>query len=267
MSSRNLPIGVFDSGVGGLTVVNNILRVMPGESIVYFADSKYFPYGTRTEEEIKSFSERITRFLVNKGVKAIVVACNTASSTAIKEIKNVAQDTPVFGMIQYGAKYATKTTRNNKVCIISTPLTAKKHAYRNEIKRMNPAIEVFEVGSQDLVNLVEDGILHNQYAQSLTQERLREPLSKGVDTLVLGCTHFPFLERVVRSVVGENVSVLDPSHYLVTQLKEFLEKRGLLSDKLISKIELYTSGKLGDFLEKVSLFLGNVKFDAFAVDI
>lgn len=254
MVSRNSPIGVFDSGVGGLTVVNNIVKVLPNESIIYFADSKNFPYGTRNEEEVRFFSKRIAKFLVSKEVKAIVVACNTASSIAINDIKEIAKDIPVFGMIQYGSIYAVKTSKAKKICIISTPLTAKKHAYKNEILKLDNSIEVFEVGSQDLVNLVEDGVLQNSYAQALAKERLKEPIKNGIDTLVLGCTHFPFLEKVVTSVVDKNISVIDPSYYLSIKLKEYLEKRDFLNKGRSEKL-FFTTGDKKEFLDKTRMFL------------
>lgn len=266
MMDSNLPIGIFDSGVGGLTVVNNILKIMPNEGIIYLADSKNFPYGTKSEEEIKSFSKRITKFLVSKRIKALVVACNTASSTAIEEIRAIAHELPVFGMIQYGAKYAIKTTKNKKICIISTPLTAKKHAYKNEIEKLDKDVEVFEVGSQDLVNLVEDGIIQNQYAQTLTKERLKEPLKNNIDTLVLGCTHFPFLEKVVKSVTGDEIKVIDPSDFLAEKIKEYLEKKGLINKAGFQRI-FFTTGEKEDFLEKTKLFIKFIPDKVLKVDI
>lgn len=254
MDNRS-PIGIFDSGVGGLTVVNNILKAMPNESIIYFADSINFPYGTRSEKEIKFFSKRIAKFLISQGVKALIIACNTASSTAINEVKEVAGRIPVFGMIQYGSLYALKTSKNKKIGIISTPLTAKKHAYKNEIQRNAPESKVFEVGSQDLVNLVEDGITQNQYALALAKERLEEPIRRGIDTLVLGCTHFPFLSKVVKQIVGSNIYVIDPSDYLAEKVKEYIEKQGLCNDYKPPIRNYYTTGDEKDFLEKTKIFL------------
>jgi glutamate racemase len=248
------PIGIFDSGVGGLTVVNNISKVLPNESIIYFADSKNFPYGIKTELEVKSFAKRIVRFLMDKEVKTIIVACNTVSSIAIPELVDMAKPIPIFGMIQAGAKYALKIAKNKRIGVISTPLTAKKHAYKTEILKISPDAVVFEVGSQELVNLVEDGITQNSSAYDLAKERLNCPLSERIDTLVLGCTHFPFLYKVVKSVAGEGVTVIDPSDYLALEVKSFLVKRGLLNSGPHHMI-YYTTGESEEFLDKTRIFL------------
>jgi len=259
----NSPIGVFDSGVGGLTVVNNLIKILPDENIIYFADSKNFPYGTKTEKEVIQFAEKITKFLICKGSKVIVVACNTVSSIAIPFLKELSKDIPVFGMIQAGALYAIKTSKNKRIGIISTPLTAQKHAYYNEIKKISPETEVFEVGSQEMVNLIEDGISYKQYAYRLTKEKLEEPLRNKIDTLILGCTHFPFLYNTVKDVVGSNVKVIDPSDFLVLEVKKFLEAEKLLNNGNIAQRAYFTSGDKKEFKEKMKIFLdypsGNVK--------
>ncbi|MGB9694955.1 MAG: glutamate racemase [Caldisericaceae bacterium] len=249
-----LPIGVFDSGVGGLTVVNNLLKLLPNEDIIYFADTKNFPYGTKTEDEVKSYADKVLRFLLNEKVKAVIVACNTVSSIAIPDLIDVAKPIPVFGMIQAGARYSLRSTKNKRIGVISTPLTAKKHAYKSEILRIDPHAAVFEVGSQELVNLVEDGNIENKSAFELAREKLQCPLSENIDTLILGCTHFPFLYTVVKSVVGGTVSVIDPSDYLVVQLRNYLSERNLFNSS--HRIDRYfTSGDKIEFLNKTRIFL------------
>lgn len=249
------PIGIFDSGVGGLSVVKNIIKVLPNENFIYIADSKHFPYGTKSAGEVRNFALRIIKYLLAQNVKAVIVACNTASSVAINEIKKSASPIPVFGMIQAGAQYAAKTTKNHKICVISTPLTQKKHTYLNEIKNINPSTEVFEVGSQEMVNLVENGIEHNEFAVNLTKENLKEPIEKGVDTIVLGSTHLPFLYRTVKSVAGESISVIDPSDFLIIQVKEFLNNNDLLNRKHLSERFFFTTGNREEFKEKMKVFL------------
>lgn len=251
-----LPIGVFDSGVGGLTVINNLSKVLPQENIIYFADTKHFPYGIKTEGEVKSYSKKIVSFLMSKRVKAVIVACNTVSSIALPELIEIAKPIPVFGMIQAGARYALKTTKNKRIGIISTPLTARKQAYKKEILALDPAAVTFEVGSQDLVNLVEDGNVDNQNAYDLAKEKLNCPLNENIDTLVLGCTHFPFLYTVVKSVAGTSVNVIDPSDYLVLQVKNYLADRNLFN-KTYGESLFFTSGDKEDFLNKTHVFLDN----------
>ncbi len=253
MDSKS-PIGVFDSGVGGLTVVNNLAKVLPDENVIYFADSKNFPYGTKTENEVKEFAKRILNFLLKREVKAIIVACNTVSSIAIPALTEIAKPVPVFGMIQAGAHYALKITKNKKIGVISTPLTAKKNAYKIELMKLDQRLQVFEVGSQELVNLVEDGVKQNEYAFRLANERLQRPIESGIDTLVLGCTHFPFLYKVVKKIAGDNIAVIDPSAYLVLKVKEFLEKRELLHIGIAHRI-YFTTGEREEFLDKTRIFL------------
>jgi len=265
-AEAKLPIGVFDSGVGGLTVVNNISRVLPEENIIYFADTKHFPYGIKTEGEVKSYAKKIVSFLLSKKIKAVIIACNTVSSIALPELVEIARPIPIFGMIQAGAHYAIKTTKNKRIGIISTPLTARKQAYKKEILALDPDAVVFEVGSQELVNLVEDGNVENKSAYVLAKEKLNCPLNENIDTLVLGCTHFPFLYTVVKSVAGVSVNVIDPSDYLVLQVKNYLAERNLFN-KIGGESLYFTSGNKSDFLNKTHVFLDNPPRKVESVDL
>lgn len=253
---RRSSIGIFDSGIGGLAVVNTISRVLEHESLVYVADSKNFPYGTKTKNQITQFSERIARFLLKKDVKAIIVACNTVSSIAMPFLKEISYPIPVFGMIQSGAILALKTTKNKKVGVISTPLTAASHAYKSEIQKLDDSIEVFEIGSQKMVNLVENGNKTRERAYELVEGKLQSMLSAKVDTLVLGCTHFPFLDKVVKSVVREGVKVVDPADELVLKLEEFLRAGSLINKSSGANTRMFfTTGMTEEFLIKAKLFL------------
>lgn len=252
---KNSFIGVFDSGVGGLGVVNTLLKILPTENYLYVADSSNYPYGTKTEEEIKKFSERVVRHLIGKNVKAIVVACNTVSSVAIPMLKEIAGEIPVFGMIQSGSKLALRVSENLKIGVISTPLTAKSHAYKKEILRLNKNAEVLEVGSQELVNLVEDGNQSNKYAYTLAQRKLSGIIESGADTLILGCTHFPFLYKVVKKVVGNDMKIVDPAYGVGNELKNYLQNRNLLSESEDPTRLFFTTGDKQTFLEKAKIFL------------
>lgn len=249
-------IGVFDSGIGGLAVVNTISRMLKHESLVYVADSKNFPYGTKTKNQITQFSERITRFLLKKDVKAIIVACNTVSSIAMPLLKEISYPVPVFGMIQSGAILAVKTTKNKKVGVVSTPLTAASHAYKREIQKLDDSIEVFEIGSQRMVNLVENGNKTRERAYELVKGKLQNVISAKIDTLVLGCTHFPFLDKVVKSVVGKDIKVVDPADELVLKLEKFLKANSLINKSLsVNTRTFFTTGMTEEFLIKAKLFL------------
>ncbi len=264
---RNSFIGVFDSGVGGLGVMNTLLKILPRENYIYIADSLNYPYGTKSKEEILSFSERITRYLLSNDVKAIVVACNTVSSVAIPHLMEIAGSVPIFGMIQSGAKLALSVSENFKIGVISTPLTARSHAYKKEILRLNRFAEVIEVGSQELVNLVEDGNNHNDYAYSLARSKLSSIMDAGADTLILGCTHFPFLFKVVNSVVGDSMKIVDPAFGVGNELKNFLKRHSILSKSENPERLFYTTGNRKDFLAKANIFLNVNVNDVRKLDI
>ena len=267
MADKNAFIGVFDSGVGGLGVLNTLLKILPDESYLYIADSAHFPYGTKSAEQIKEYSEKIVQFLLKKNVKAIVVACNTVSSVALPYLKEISGDVPVFGMVQSGAEIALKTTDNLRIGIISTPLTAKMHAYKNEIMSLNESAEVFEVGSQELVNLVEDGNAYKEEAYLLAKNKLSGVLGKKIDTLVLGCTHFPFLYKVVKKVVGNGVKVVDPASEVGNALMQFLVENNLSSDEKEHKRVFLTTGDTKNFLDKAKIFLNISVKDVEHIDI
>jgi glutamate racemase len=260
MVDKNSYIGIFDSGVGGLGVMNTLLKVLPSENFLYIADSVNFPYGIKTERQIVEFSSRIVHYLLLEKVKAIVVACNTVSSIAIPVLQRIAGNIPVFGMIQSGAELALEKTKNYKIGVISTPLTAKMHAYKREIQWRRRDTEVFEVGSQELVNLVEDGNSQKKAALLLARERLSGLINNGVDTLVLGCTHFPFLYKVVRSVVGGDVEIIDPADKVSMDLQNYLLEQGLTSDGDKASRFFLTTGDKNAFLEKAKIFL-NIDVD------
>jgi len=267
MADKNAFIGVFDSGVGGLGVLNTLLKILPNEGYLYVADSAHFPYGTKSVEQIKEYAESIVQFLLRKNVKAIVVACNTVSSVALPYLKEISGEVPVFGMVQSGAKIALKTTDNLRIGIISTPLTAKMHAYKNEIMKLNESAEVFEVGSQELVNLVEDGNTYKEEAYLLAKSKLYGVLNKKIDTLVLGCTHFPFLYKVVKRVVGRNVKVVDPATEVGNALMQFLSENNLYSDEKMRRRVFLTTGDTKSFLDKAKVFLNISVEDVKHIDV
>jgi glutamate racemase len=218
----NRPIGIFDSGVGGLTVVKEIFRVLPNESIVYLGDTARVPYGTKSLETIKRFSVENVEFLMRLDVKLIVVACNTASSISIPLLKKIFR-IPVLGVIRSGAERAVRATKNNRIGVIATSTTVRTNAYEKEIKNISRDKKVFSSSCPLFVPLAEEGWLDNDITYSVAKKYLA-PLSKrGIDTLVLGCTHYPLLKKVIARVMGGNVKIIDSASSVAEDVRRILE--------------------------------------------
>lgn len=235
------PIGVFDSGVGGLTVLREILRRLPNESTIYLGDNARAPYGTRTDDEVRRFSIQALDALARRDVKAIVVACNTSTSVALTDFRR-RYDLPVLGVVRPGASAAVLATRNRRVGVIATPATVRSRAYFNAIKDENPAVEVYEHATPALVPLVESGRFRGAEVEAtvrdslapLLGERNQEgdfifplPPSARIDTLLLGCTHYPLLLDVIEASVGGGVAIVDSATATASSLAELLLVNGL----------------------------------------
>jgi len=235
------PIGIFDSGVGGLTVLREILRRSPQESLTYLGDNARAPYGTRPDAEVRRFSIECLDRLVDQDVKALVVACNTSTAVALGEYRR-RYDIPVLGVIRPGAQAAALATRTRRVGVIATPATIRSHAYFDAIKEENPAVEVYEHATPTLVPLVEAGVLAGEAAMAAVAEALGPllgrrdergefihplPASAKVDTLLLGCTHYPLLRPIIQAAVGEGVAIVDSATATAGALAELLSVNGL----------------------------------------
>jgi glutamate racemase len=235
------PIGVFDSGVGGLTVLREIVRRSPHESTIYLGDNARAPYGVRPDEQVLTFSTQSLDALVERDVKALVVACNTSTAVGIAAFRR-RYDLPVLGVIRPGASAAALATRNRRVGVIATPATIRSHAYFNAIKDENPAVEVYEHATPDLVPMVEAGELSGPSAEAtfaaslaaLLGERdadgesiFPRPPGATIDTLLLGCTHYPLLSPIIAGIVGEGVAIVDSATATASALAELLSVNGL----------------------------------------
>ena len=235
------PIGVFDSGVGGLTVLREILRRSPNESTVYLGDNARAPYGTRPDDEVRTYSTQSLDALVERDVKAIVVACNTSTAVALGDFRR-RYDLPILGVVRPGAVTAALTTRNRRVGVIATPATVRSHAYFSAIKDENPAVEVYEHATPDFVPLVESGRLSGPDVEAIVAESLApligerdaprefvfpQPSSARIDTLLLGCTHYPLLAPVIGRVAGDRVAIVDSAIATASALSELLAINGL----------------------------------------
>lgn len=227
MTDRNAPVGVFDSGVGGLTVAREIMRQLPDERIIYFGDTARLPYGSKSRETIVRYSRQITRFLRSLQVKAIVVACNTASAYALETLVEES-DIPVIGVIDAGARAAVCATRNGRIGVIGTEATVSTGIYARVMKKLRPDIEVTGKACPLLVPLVEEGLFHDSVTDEIASRYLSVLKGKYIDTLVLGCTHYPLLRSTLRRLMGEEVTLVNPAYETAIELKELLKERGLI---------------------------------------
>lgn len=227
----NRPIGVFDSGLGGLTVVKELINQMPNEDIVYFGDIARLPYGSRSSEIVTKYSAQCIRFLRSKNIKMVVIACNTASSFSLVHLKQMFPDMPILGVIEPGAQSAVLATRNKKIGVIGTAGTIRSKAYTNEIKRLDPDAEVLDIACPLFVPIVEEGWSDTDVAY-LTAARYLEPMkSAGVDTVVLGCTHYPLLKNTIEKYLGSNVALVNPAVSTVNRAGDILREGGLAGSR------------------------------------
>jgi glutamate racemase len=241
-NSSSSPIGVFDSGVGGISVLRALREQMPEESVIYFGDQGHVPYGSRSMEEIQGFSEAITRFLLERGAKIIVVACNTASAAALKYLREKFSDVQFVGM-EPAVKPAAEHTQTGKVGVLATPATFQGALYASVVERFANGVELFQDTCPGLVQLIEQGKLDGDETRRILARALLPMLEKNIDTVVLGCTHYPFVIPLIQQIVGENVRVIDPAPAVAKQTGRLLDARGL-RNRSGSKadVKFYTSG-------------------------
>lgn len=227
----NRPVAVFDSGIGGLTVLKEIMEQLPGEDIVYFGDTARIPYGTRSKETVVKYVAQSFNFLMTKNIKSIVVACNTASSLALEEVKEQF-DLPIIGVVEPGAKAAIATTKNNSIGIIGTEGTINSNAYQRKIRKVLPSAEIIGVSCPLFVPIVEEGWENSDVAYVAAQKYLIELKEHNIDTLVLGCTHYPALRYTIGKVLGDKVVLVNPAYETAKVTKNILKEQGLLNEKL-----------------------------------
>ena len=243
---KNAPIGVFDSGVGGLTVAREIMRQIPNERIVYFGDTARVPYGSKSKDNIIKFSRQIIRFLQTENVKAIVIACNTASALALDEMQQEF-DLPILGVVKPGAKVAVETTANKRIGLIGTEANIRSGVYTRYIKSLDDEAKVFEKACPLFVPLVEEGWLHDDITLQVASRYLEELKEKDIDTLIMGCTHYPLIRSTIRKVMGDKVNLVNPAYETAIELKNLLERDNLANkcdvDSPSSMYRFYVSGR------------------------
>ena len=224
----NAPIGVFDSGIGGLTVAKEIMRQIPGESLVYFGDTARVPYGSKSKNTVCKYSKQIAKFLPTQDVKAIVIACNTASALAREELEDMV-DVPVIDVVQPGARMAAASTKNNKIGVIGTQSTIKSGIYESYLHKINPELTVVSKACPLFVPLVEEGLFEDRITEDVVSRYLHDMKEYEIDALVLGCTHYPLLRGVIGREMGESVKLVNPAYETAKSLKDLLKEKDLLN--------------------------------------
>lgn len=255
---RYKPIGVFDSGVGGLTVAREIMRQLPGERLIYFGDTARVPYGSKSKETITRYSRQIIRFLQEKGVKAIVVACNTASALALPQIRTEIA-IPIIGVVKPGAKVAAETTRNGRIGVIGTEATIGSQIYTRVIHEHNPKAEVIGKPCPLFVPLVEEGWRKDPITEEIARRYLDSFQSSDIDTMIMGCTHYPLLRSTLRRILGESVTLVNPAYETAQSLKALLEEQDMVNDGLetgeVPQYQFYVSDAADKFKEFANTIL------------
>lgn len=255
-NKRTAPIGVFDSGVGGLTVVREIIRHLPDENIVYFGDTARVPYGSKSKNTIIRFSEQIIRFLKTKQVKAIVIACNTASALALDAVRDEF-DVPILGVVIPGARAAVDATTNGKVGVVGTEATVQSGMYTKVIQEMNPEIEVIEKACPLFVPLVEEGFKEHHVTQEVIDYYLDSMKKTDIDAMILGCTHYPLLRSKIRAYMGEKIQIVNPAYETAMDLRKLLKEMDMENGGTVtaaSRYEFFVS----DAAEKFRKFANTV---------
>lgn len=254
---QSAPIGIFDSGVGGLTVAREIMRQLPNEKIIYFGDTARVPYGNKSKETVTRFSKQIVRFLQTFQVKTIVVACNTASAYALEELERET-DIPIIGVLKPGAKTAAEVTKNGKIGVIATEATIGSQMYSKYIKELKKQVTIYGKACPLFVPLVEEGLWQDPVTDEIAKRYLTELIDIDIDTLILGCTHYPLIRSTLGRIMGEGVTLVNPAYETARELKELLLEKKLLSEEApklgINQYQFYVS----DGAEKFKRFANSI---------
>ena len=242
MDTPKIQVGIFDSGVGGLSVLREIRHLIPAQPLIYLADQDHVPYGPRPLEEVRAFSEAVTRFLLAEGAGLIVVACNAASAAALYKLRERFPETPFVGM-EPAVKPAAESTRSGKVGVLATPATFQGMLYASLVDRFANDIQIYQDTCSGLVPAIEAGQLDGAETRRILEQAILPMLADGVDTLVLGCTHYPFVIPLIRKITGEDVRIIDPAPAVARQTRRLLERHGVLVEgDLPGRVQYFTSG-------------------------
>lgn len=254
-TTKTQSIGIFDSGVGGLSVLRAIRHELPNEGLLFLGDQAHVPYGSRPRDEIRDYAFAITEFLLAQGAKLIVVACNTASAVALHDLRQAFPDVPFVGM-EPAVKPAAETTHTGKVGVLATPTTFAGELYASVVERFAQDVQLFQSTCPGLVAQIEAGDLDGPVTRQILVEALEPMLAEGIDTVVMGCTHYPFVIPLIESITGPGVRTIDPAPAIARQTRRLLTERDLLNpDQSQGKLRFYTSGKLSAFSKLLDVLL------------
>lgn len=241
-SSSPVPIGIFDSGVGGLSVLRAVRSLLPCHPLIYLADQGHVPYGPRSKDEVRGFAEGITRFLRAKGAQVIVVACNAASAAALYTLRGMFPDLPFVGM-EPAVKPAAAGTHSGVIGVLATPVTFQGELYASVVERFAKNVTILQDTCPGLVKQIENGQLDTPETRAILEKALQPMMDQGVDTVVMGCTHYPFVIPLIQDIVGPSVEVIDPAPAVARQVKRVLEARGwTVSCTSTGVVEFFTTG-------------------------
>ncbi len=248
-------IGVFDSGIGGLTVVHELLQELPRENIIYLGDTARTPYGTKSADTVRRFSIENAQFLVDKDIKVLVVACNTSSAVALEALQEQFS-VPIIGVIEPGAQAAVDETRNRKIGVIGTEATISSGAYTQALRDIDPDLEIYTRACPLFVPLAEEGWINNDVAQRTATLYLTSLKRSGIDTLVLGCTHYPLLETVIAEVMGPDVAIVDSARTTAAVVRHTLQQQGLLRRTGPGSVSFFVTDVPDRFIRVGAHFIG-----------
>lgn len=250
---KDTPIGVFDSGVGGLTVVREIIRQLPSENVIYFGDTARVPYGSKSKKTVTEFTRQIIHFLKTKNVKAIVVACNTASAYALDEVAPEV-DVPIIGVVRPGAYMAAHSTVNGKIGVLGTEGTVSSGIYTEVLHEHDPGLKVIGKACPLFVPLVEEGLLNDPVTDEIASRYLTHMKEAGVDTLILGCTHYPLIRNTIGRIMGDGVTLVNPAYETAISLRRMLKAQGMYRENGTPEYHFFVS----DGAEKFSSFANSI---------
>lgn len=255
-NKRNQPVGVFDSGLGGLTVVKELIRQLPGEDIIYYGDTARVPYGTKSKESIVRFSRENAKVLFKHKVKMIVVACNSSSSYALPALKKRFH-LPIVGVIEPGAKKAIELTKLKKIGVIATSATVKSRQYEQTVKSFDSSMKVYSKACPLFVPLVEEGWFSKKPTTLVALEYLSHLKSKGIDTLILGCTHYPLLKNTLKKILGKKVRMVDSARETASEVRKILNEHAIRNlSNARGKYKFYVNDRPQEFTRIAKQFLG-----------
>ncbi|KRN75119.1 hypothetical protein IV73_GL000880 [Weissella kandleri] len=263
------PIGYLDSGLGGLTAVRAALKLLPNEDVVYVGDTARMPYGPRPQAEVLQFTRQIIKFLVSQNVKAIVIACNTATAAALPQMQ-AEFDIPIFGVISAGVAAAAKITRQQKIGVIATEGTVKSNSYRDGLKKILPTAAIHQIAAPELVQLVEKNVTDSKQQKQVIAEQLTGFKNEPLDTLILGCTHFPLLAPQIQAVIGPDVQLIDAGAAAVLEVQKFLNQadmRQVGSRPDDVHMQFYTTGEVSIFEQAATHWLNRQNLQVKHLDL